>query len=154
MNLGVIGIGNPARGDDGLGPAVLARLAGRLPARVRRHACDGEATRLLAAWEGLARVWLIDALRGAGAPGTLRRFDLACGAAPPRFASASTHAFGLAEALALGEALGQRPPGLVLYGIEGADFTAGAALSPVVAGTLGTLVEALCGEIEEGLQHA
>ena len=42
----VIGVGNPMRGDDGVGPAVVEEL-GRVPAVVELVVCDGEAGRTM-----------------------------------------------------------------------------------------------------------
>ena len=44
----------------------------------------------------------------------------------------STHAFGVADALALARALGLLPPRVVVHAIRGVDFSLGAGLSPPV----------------------
>jgi hydrogenase maturation protease len=44
----------------------------------------------------------------------------------------STHAFSVAEAVELARALGELPPKLVLYGIEGKNFDCGIGLSSEV----------------------
>ena len=49
------------------------------------------------------------------------------------FPAASTHAWGIAQAAALGQALQPLPPFLVVQGIEGQDFGIGPTLSPAVA---------------------
>jgi hydrogenase maturation protease len=46
---------------------------------------------------------------------------------------ASTHGLGVAEAVALGDALGRLPRRLIIIGIEGRRFEVGADLSPEVA---------------------
>jgi hydrogenase maturation protease len=44
----------------------------------------------------------------------------------------STHAFGVPQAIELARALNQLPQKLTVYGIEGACFDEGAAISPIV----------------------
>jgi len=62
--IAVLGVGNPDRGDDGVGPAVvaaLAALAGRLPGDVRLAVLDGEPSRLVDAWSAAALAVVVDA---------------------------------------------------------------------------------------------
>jgi hydrogenase maturation protease len=59
---------------------------------------------------------------------------------PALFSRVSTHAFGVAEAIELARALGQLPPALVVYGVEGATFEAGAGLSAAVAAAVPQVV--------------
>jgi hydrogenase maturation protease len=133
----VLGIGNPWRRDDGAGPAVAHRLKGRLPNSVRVRTVGGEATELLDALRGAALAVLIDAMESGShgeptEPGTVRRFDAAAGPLPASFSRLSSHGLGVPEALELARALGHLPPGVLVYGIEGADFTPGQGLSPEV----------------------
>lgn len=143
----VIGVGNPDRGDDGAGPAVARQVRAALtagglahPRDVRVLECDGEASGLMEAWDGAPTVILIDAVRSGAPPGHLHRIDahrqpIAAGGWGFR---ASTHAFGVAEAVALARALGRLPARLILYGIEGKTFDAGAGLSVEVAAAVPT----------------
>lgn len=137
MNGGVvvIGIGNPFRGDDGVGPAVLDLLAGRVPPHVRLVPSDGEPSRLLDQWHGAATVVVVDAAVGAGPPGTVRTAVLRPGGGPDRRAtggSASCHGLGLADALGLAVALGRAPETVVVHAVEAASTAHGARLSPAV----------------------
>jgi hydrogenase maturation protease len=127
----VIGIGHPDRGDDAVGLLVARRIAtgGSIPLDVRE--CTGDLTSLLDTWTGAGGVVLIDATVGCGAPGTIHVRDLRQ-APPPSGRPASNHGFGLAEAVALGEALGTLPIAIRLVGIEGACFDVGSAPSPAV----------------------
>ena len=125
----VIGLGNAFRGDDAAGLAV-ARTLGDDP-RVLVH--EGEPIDLLDRWEDADEVIVVDAARSGSAPGTVHRLD---GLREPVAAGGSTHAFGLAETLALARALGRAPVGVEVIGIEGEHFGAGEALSPAVAGAV------------------
>jgi hydrogenase maturation protease len=130
----VIGVGNEQRGDDGIGLLVARRLrASNLPG-VTVLESSGEGAALMEAWKGARRIFLVDAVCSGLAPGTVRRFAAHDRPLPARpFAHTSTHAFGLVEALELARALGQLPPQVIVYGIEGGTFAPGAPLSPEVA---------------------
>jgi hydrogenase maturation protease len=139
----VLGIGNAARRDDGVGVWVAQRLATRLGegADVRVLGDDGFA--LLDALAGVEAAILIDAVQSGAAPGTVHRFDAACEPLPSTLLRCSTHALGVAEAVELARALGQLPARLAVYGIEGADFGIGEGLSAPVAAAAAALVEEL-----------
>ena len=133
----VLGAGNPLRRDDGAGATVCRylaeRLAGRLPGDVTVAAVPGGAVEILAALQGAGRAVLVDATSSGAPPGTVRRFEAAEGPLPTSFARGSSHGLGVAEAVELARALGQLPPHLVIYGIEGEDFGLGEGLTPAVA---------------------
>lgn len=135
----VIAMGNPFRRDDGVGHAVLEALRARGgpgPGVALVH-LDGEPARLLDAWAGVELAVVVDAVRGAGAPGSVHPRGVHLGGAPafpatPR-AAVSSHGEGLPAALALGAALGRLPGRLVVVGVEAADLGEGPGLSPPVA---------------------
>lgn len=128
----IIGIGNDYRGDDAVGLAVVRALQTSKITHARLMESDGDCTTLLESWKGAAKVILIDALVSGTRAGTIRRFDIRTQSIPAECTFSSTHAFGIAETLALARTLSQLPPCLILYGIEGTDFTAGSTLSPPV----------------------
>ena len=128
MNL-VIGVGNPDRGDDGVGRVVARLLKSHMP--VIEH--DGEATALVDMLRSARRTWLIDAAQSDSPPGTIHRID--CTKDIPLLRSTvSSHGFGLAEAIGLARALGTMPPHCMIYAIEGTCFTLGTPMSPPVTG--------------------
>ena len=132
MDVLVIGVGNTYRGDDGVGPAVIALLrADPLPG-VQLLECDGDCSTLLNAWHEAAAVVLIDAVSSGAPPGTIYRFDVLAQPLPRQVSFQSTHDFGVADALALGRILGQQPASLIIYAIEGKTFATGAAMSEEV----------------------
>jgi len=72
----IAALGNPLMGDDGIGPAILDRLARRpLPPGVRTVDLGSDSLMLPAVWAGEPRVWLLDALSGGAAPGTVHHLD-------------------------------------------------------------------------------
>jgi hydrogenase maturation protease len=125
----VIGVGNPWRRDDGAGPAV-ARAAGGVS--------TGDPARLLELWEGARHAVIVDACASGAAPGTIHHGDAGRPARP-----ASTHGFGVADAIALGRSLGRLPPRLDIYAIEGADFGHGDGLTPAVSAAVAELADKL-----------
>lgn len=145
----VLALGNPERGDDGLGPAVAARLQGRLPAGVALRLCAGDVLGLLEEWAGVDVLLCVDASAPQGEPGRIRRLDLAAAAAGlvPEPALASSHGFGLAEALGLARALGLAPPRIVVHAVEGCHFAAGAPLSAEVAAAVDEVAERMLAEV-------
>ncbi|QSR85470.1 hydrogenase maturation protease [Methylacidimicrobium sp. B4] len=142
----VAGLGNPDRGDDGFGPAVIAHLA-----RLALPEVDLLAFRrpldLLDHWEGRGLVLVLDAALPQGKPGRLHRIDpLWDWELLPPAASASTHGLGLAEAIELGRTLGRLPGQIILYAVEGSSFAPGAPLSPSVAAAVDEAVERIAEE--------
>jgi hydrogenase maturation protease len=127
----VIGAGNADRRDDGAGLAVARRLP-RLPAEVRVLMQDGDFASLLDQWDEAHLVIIIDATMSGASPGTIRRYDAHRGPLPVVFSGFSTHALGIGDAIELARVLRRLPPQLVVFGIEGDDFTAGEGLSPAV----------------------
>lgn len=142
----LIGIGNPDRGDDGAGPAAAGRLAGRTALRIETN--TGDALALLDAWKDTDTVILIDAAAPAGHPGRIHRLD-GGGELPRDLGLGSTHAFGLAQAIELARALGQLPPRLVIYAIEGERFDLGAGLSPEVAAAVAEVTDRIILEMQD-----
>ncbi len=143
----VAAIGNPDRGDDGVGPAIADRLRDLAPAGVRVIACGGDVLDLIEEWAGYAAALLIDAANPDGEPGRIRRFDLAEQKLAADFSTNSTHAFGLAEAVELARAMGRLPRRLAVYLVEGERFEIGAALTPPVAAAVDKAAEAILAEL-------
>ena len=142
----IIGIGNPSRGDDGAGRAVLARLRGRLGATATLIEHDGEVTGLLALLQGARHVTLIDACLSGAPPGTILRLD----AARPLSAAVrthSTHGLGLGPAVEVARALHTLPPRCIVYLVEGAAFGLGVCLSAPVQAAVERLAARLLGEL-------
>ena len=136
----VIGVGNPFRRDDGVGPAVLEALRDRddLPPGTRLVDSDGEPTSTIIAWEDASVAVLIDAVRTGAPPGTVHLVDP--DAVPDAGRPGSSHALGPGEAVRLGRATGRVPDRLVLIGVEVVDTAMGVGLTPEVAGAVDEVV--------------
>jgi hydrogenase maturation protease len=140
----IVGVGNAYRRDDGAGLAAAARLAEAAGAPVALHDGLGDGTALLETWRGAETVILLDATRSGAPAGTVHRLDGAPEAVARRAADphASTHALGLADAIALGAVLRRLPRRLVIIGIEGSCFEHGVGLSPAVGRAVTAAVDA------------
>jgi hydrogenase maturation protease len=129
MKAQVIGCGNLHRMDDGAGVLVAERLrALGIPAEVE----TGGAFELMAARDHHEHVILIDAVLTGAPVGTVHLWE-GCPPYLPPTRQFSSHGFGLAEALRLGQALKCMPDRITVYGIEGKEFALGEAISPEVA---------------------
>ncbi|MFF2204851.1 hydrogenase maturation protease [Streptomyces sp. NPDC058145] len=145
----VIGVGNPLRGDDGVGPAAVEALRGRVPDGTVLTVSDGEPGRMLDLWGGADAVVVVEALRARpGRPGTLHTFT-AAEAAGRTPGTASTHALGLGECLALAETLDRLPPRLVVHAMEVADVALGARFSDAVRSALPELIDRVAASVRQ-----
>jgi len=126
----IVGIGQLAAGDDGVGLVVARALAAR--GHETRESAD--ASILLTLLEDERRVVVVDAVVDGGAPGSVRQLDT--GALVSGSAHLSSHGLGVAEALELARTLyGAQVAGDIrIVGIA-IDHPTGAmlGLSPAVA---------------------
>ena len=131
----LIGVGHEGRRDAAAGVRVARLGRALLWPRARVIECAGGATSLLEAWQGEPVVVVVDAMSSGVPTGTVRRLDASRTPLPAELFRGSTHGLGLPEAIELARSLGQLPPSLVIYGIEGANFEFGTRLSyPVECG--------------------
>ena len=108
---------------------------------------EREPSDLLDLWAGRESCTLIDAVAGPE-PGRVHRFDASNAALPVAFASpASTHALGLGDVIELGRSLGRLPGRLIVFGIEGAEFAAGAQVGSAVRAAAERVAELVLGEL-------
>jgi len=126
----VLCLGNPDRGDDAIGSAVAQALEGRLPAPTQLQTRSGDMLSLIEDWEGVDALICVDATAPLDEPGRIRRFDVTKEGLPVELGSVSSHAFGLGQVIALAQSLRLAPAQIIVYGIEGQCFEAGAPISP------------------------
>jgi hydrogenase maturation protease len=142
----VIGIGNDFRRDDGVGLAVAAEIAKRRPAGVRVMTAIGEPASILEAWTDAQLVIAVDAAMGEGAtPGRIRRWTPGNDDQP---SVVSSHAVGLPQTYALGQALGRIPQKLVVLTVDIEDISHGLTLTPAVAAAVPAAVEEVLAELQ------
>ena len=143
----IIGVGNEYRRDDGAGIVVARRLRARLPAGVTVIENSDEGASLMEAWQDAASVILVDAVASGAEPGAIHRFDAFGRQLPLGFFHYSTHAFSVAEAVEMARALDRLPATLIVYGIEGQDFSFGVGLSAAVERAAASVVERVMEEL-------
>ena len=140
----VIGVGNPARGDDAIGSEVVRRLPSSIGAITR----SGEPSGIIAELAGADEAIIVDAIWSGRPAGTGIVTDVRCHPIEVTTVT-STHGLGLAEALELARILGTLPRHVWLIGIEVGSLGVGAAFTPAVeTGIEGAIaaVRRLCGE--------
>jgi hydrogenase maturation protease len=137
----IIGIGNAYRRDDGVGLAVAQQLKHLPEFTVIEQ--SGEGAALMEAWKGAGMVIVIDAAASGAKPGMIYRLDASMQPIPARFFSYSTHEFSLAEAVEMARILGELPSHLIIYAIEGENFSHGLELSPAVEAAIPEVVRAV-----------
>jgi hydrogenase maturation protease len=150
--LKVIGVGNEWRGDDAVGLLVARRLKKDQLPRVQIAESRATVTAVQEAWKDAAGVIVVDAVVSGGPPGAIYRFNAHGAGVPVQLSrSLSSHGWGVAEALALGNVFQELPPWLIIYGIEGKNFGPGQEVSPEVAAAIPELVRRIEREIQEWL---
>lgn len=149
----VIGLGNEHRGDDGFGLIVARRLRPRLDGLGTVLEQDVGGAELLDVWSGLDRVWVVDAVRAGGRPGTVYRIEVGEAALPAPLAATSSHGISLAQAVALGQVLHRLPNRLVIHGVEPTRFDTGGGLSSVVDGAVEPVARRVEAEVRQSQER-
>lgn len=150
----IVGLGNPLRGDDGIGPRAVEEVTRQgLPEGVTALDCGTGGLDLLSiledpgeeAWE---RVVVVDAADLGREPGQFARFttDQVHVAQDPR--GFSFHHAGLGDVLALADALDRTLPEMIIFGVQPGKIGWGEGLSPAVEAALPDLVNAVFKEIK------
>ena len=137
----VIGLGNPDCADDGAGPLVASMLAERDLPKMQTLIRRGDALALLNDWSQYTTCIVVDAATCVSQPGKIYRIDAIHEPLPHDLSVSSTHAIGLADAVALAKTLGQLPQRLIIYAIEGCCFECGGTMTPEVAAAAPLVVE-------------
>lgn len=148
----ILALGNPLRGDDGVGAAILCALQTHSEVAAV-DLVDGGTPGLetLLMLQGYRHAIILDAADMGQAPGTWRRFTPDEAGWQPRLLGGSLHDAGLAEALSLGAALRTLPQSIVIYGIQPAAIGWEAGLTRPVQEAVPAVVDAvlddLCGAL-------
>jgi len=146
----VIGIGNVLLSDEGVGVRVVERIKTGYDFPPNVEVYDGGATGmmgLLPLIEDADHLIVIDAVNGAGRPGSLYRFTIDdFKLTMPKKMSA--HDVGLVECLAMTEITGRSPESVVILGVKPEDIkTFGMTLSDTVEAKLDDLEKMVLGEL-------
>jgi hydrogenase maturation protease len=144
----VVGLGNPDRGDDGLGAIVARNLVGRLPSDVSIMERAGDMLSLISDWAGFDALVCVDAATPMTGPGRIHRIDLMTDYLPRNISMTSSHALGLFDAIELGRTLRLAPRNIIIYAVEGRCFEDGAPLTPEVAAAAGEAADRIVAEVD------
>ena len=133
----VIGVGNPYRRDDGVGPAIIELLRRNdLPHEVRLECSLGDTADLMDLWRGAELAIVVDAARPRRTrPGAVHH-------------TVSSHHLPMGEAVELARARDRMPQRLELYAIEAADTGHGQGLSPHVRAAARRTAQAIAVEVK------
>ncbi len=147
----IIGLGSP-HGDDRIGWELVRLLEGEAAdgESLRLRSCATVGGELLEFWKNADLAIIVDAVRGTGPPGSLRRISLhpqPDPSVPESVRSLSSHGIDLPELIDLAEALGILPRRLLLYGVEINACTPFGPLSAPVHAALPELTRAVHAEI-------
>ena len=134
----LIGVGNPDRGDDGVGCLVVEDVSKAAP-DLNVLISRGDPAELLDAWAGKQKVVVVDACVSGAAPGAFHRFDAHAAPLPSVFGEVSTHGVDLGSAVEMARALDSLPSELVVYGVEAVQVAPGAPITPLVLEAAKTL---------------
>ena len=146
----VVGLGNPLRGDDGIGPRAVAELEKRaLPNGVEALDAGTAGLDLLQLMEGWDRVVIVDAADVGKEPGQFVRFTYNQARLVEADDPFSFHHAGLADVLALAGALDRQLPPIVIFGVQPGKVGWGEGLSPDLEPRLPILVDAVLEEVSE-----
>jgi hydrogenase maturation protease len=145
----VLGLGNLLCGDDGLGVEAVRVLAEEYELPDGVVVLDGGTLglSLLPHVLDARNVILVDAIRGAGPPGSLVRIE-GEDVAPAVAGRLSPHQVGVADLLDGARLLDRYPERLVLHGAVPRSLELGLGLSPAVAASLPELLRRVVAEAE------
>jgi hydrogenase maturation protease len=147
----VVGLGNPLRGDDGIGVRVVQALMERpLPAGVEVVDGGTQGLGLVSLLEDRRRVIVVDAANVGRTPGEFVRFTPEEAKLLGGDQRLSIHEAGLRDALLLAQVLGVLPDEVVILGVQPANMDWDQDLSPAVLAALPRLVAAVLEELDEG----
>lgn len=142
----IVGIGNPYRGDDAAGWAVIDGLKDTIGSAIELIKERGGVAELIDIFSRYKSVYLVDACRSGGFVGSWRRIDVHKQPIMEENAQTSTHGFSLSQAISLAKNLDQLPNKLILYAINGDNYSISNELSPAVAKSVDSVIKAILKE--------
>jgi hydrogenase maturation protease len=150
----LIGIGNEYRCDDSIGLHVIRALKARNLPDTLSVESTGDGAELIEMFSSVGMAILIDAVSSGGHPGTIYKFDAHKQPLAAQLSFQSTHVFSVGEAIELARVLEQLPPILIVYAIEGENFSNGIGLTSKVERAVQKVVKLVCDEVQNVLMQA
>jgi len=149
--IGVIGIGNPLRRDDGIGIVLLERLVGRkdeLPAGIEYIDGGTGGMNLLHLLARFDIVVLIDAVKFCEHTGKSKLFKAEDVYSKKIQVKTSTHDSDFLKIMQLSEELGESPDEVYIFGVQPKDTSHGSNPSPELQQKIDLLLDNLISEIK------
>lgn len=149
--IGVIGIGNPLRRDDGIGIVLLERLVGRkdeLPAGIEYIDGGTGGMNLLHLLARFDIVVLIDAVKFCEHAGKSKLFKAEDVYSKKIQIKTSTHDSDFLKIMQLSEKLGESPDEVYIFGVQPKDTSHGSNPSPELQQKIDLLLDNLISEIK------
>jgi len=152
MNITVVGIGQPLRGDDGVGPEAVRQWS----REYSQSASDPNIKTILTETPGLdllelirdAEVLLLVDAVDSGEPAGTVRIHTSLPEAGSTPAEKTAHGFGVAETIALAKKIGARLPSHIIFiGVEGSRWKLGEDLSDPVRRAVPNVVREIQNQI-------
>ena len=136
----ILGVGNPLRRDDGIGPEIIRLLSENRAKKNSRYKLAADVDLIDGGTDGLGlieylkdykKVVIIDAVEMKLPPGTIKVFTQEEAIIKIGTDSLSTHGFGIAELIKLAKELDINPE-LIIVGVQPEDVSYGEELSDTV----------------------
>jgi hydrogenase maturation protease len=132
--IAIIGLGNRMRSDDSAGIDAVEHIRRLNLPGVSVFSEVSDSAALIDLWSRAEIVYIVDAVLSGRETGSIVRYDALNDVIPEEiFTSLSSHSFGLVSAIQIAGELNRLPRKLIVYGIEGKDFSESDKLSPGVA---------------------
>ena len=134
-SIGIIGVGNPLRKDDGIGILLLDQLkkeSDPLPHNVSFVDGGTGGMNLLHLFNRFDLIILLDAVNFQGSPGETRFFSLNDIKSQKQVSTVSTHNADLFQIIRLGQELNECPKKIFVFGVQPADVSFGEGLTEAV----------------------
>ena len=140
--IGILGIGNTLRGDDGVGIVIAQKMRDRdFPPDVKVYEVGSGGLKVLHRLEELEKVILVDSVRFDASPGDHRFFS------PEEVKSmkgiSGTHGTDFLEIIELSEKVDESPEDILILGIQPKSLSLGDDLSPVLENKLPNILDDL-----------
>ncbi|MCB0364693.1 MAG: hydrogenase maturation protease [Bdellovibrionaceae bacterium] len=149
----IVGVGQPLRGDDSIGPLIVRGISQEIAGEFDTLLVSGDPLELLDVWQERSLVVIVDAYADEANTNNLRHWQFGKGEGEAPFVTGgfSSHMIGLGETIELGRNLERLPESLHLIGIPGRRFVVGEDPGEEVLSRISEVRELIGKIIEEAL---
>ena len=154
--IGVIGIGNPLRKDDGIGIVLLEKLVeikDDLPDDIEYIDGGTSGMNLLHLFARFDIVFFVDAVNFGGEIGESKLFNSEDVNSKNIQIITSTHGFDILKIIQLSKELGENPDEIFIFGVQPQNITSGTRLSHEIKENVDSLVDNLKAELKNIMEN-